>query len=233
MKLHRFIVNYNLNQPRILITEKELVHQIKNVLRLKLGGFFVLANGKKEETVARIEKIDKKAIEVSLGEIVLNKNEPEIQSHLFCAVLKKENFELVVEKATEIGIKTITPIITDRTIKQRLNCERLQKIAKEAAEQSGRGIIPKINEIMTLAEAVSEAKKLEKVFVFDLRGEKNLKMGDHEKEIGGFIGPEGGFTDEELVFFNSAGFKIVNLGSLTMRAETAAIVASFLITYPS
>ncbi|OGI61181.1 hypothetical protein A2645_02260 [Candidatus Nomurabacteria bacterium RIFCSPHIGHO2_01_FULL_39_9] len=231
MKLHRFITSIDLNKKHIGLDQKDLVHQIRNVLKLKVGEFFILGNGEELETIARIESFEKNKINLSLGEVMQNKNEPKVKSHLFCSVLKKENFEWVVEKATEIGISSITPIIATRTVKTNLSHERLLKITKEAAEQSGRGIIPKINEIIPLKDAIIEAQKLEHVIVFDLRG-KQIEIKDGIKEIAGFIGPEGGFDDEELLLFQGEGFKIINLGPLTMRGETSAAIASYLITYP-
>src|SRR3990170_5841099 len=233
MKLHRFITDYDLTKSELTITDKEMVHQIKDVLRKNVGDFCILGDGKKKEAVARIEAIGKDEIKVSLGKIVENASEPEIESHIFCAVLKKENFEFDVQKATEIGIRTVTPIITDRIVKTKLDISRLNKIAKEAAEQSGRGIVPTINEIKTLEEAVTEAKKLEKIYVFDMRGKKVHLLESMAKKVGCFIGPEGGFTDEELLVFESARFAIINLGALTLRAETAAIIGAYFVTYPS
>jgi 16S rRNA (uracil1498-N3)-methyltransferase len=233
MKLHRFFTDYDLNKGELVINDKEMIHQIKDVLRKNVGDFYIISDGTKKEAVARIEEIGKDSIRVSLGKVSENTNEPEIESHLFCAVLKKENFEWVVQKATEIGVSSITPIITDRTIKTKLDIGRLKKIAKEAAEQSGRGLVPKIKEIKNIEEALTEAKKLEKVYVFDMRGKKVHLLESTAKRVGCFVGPEGGFTDEELLVFESAKFHIINLGALTLRAETAAIIGTYFVTYPN
>ena len=151
------------------------------------------------------------------------------KAELFCALLKRENFELIAQKATEIGIETITPILTNRTVKTGFNRERLEKIIREASEQSGRTTLPKLNEPTTLAEAMISVTPGRSVF-FDLSG-KELTQEEYTSEITScFIGPEGGFTEEETETARKAGLIIGSLGKLTLRGETAAIVASFLIT---
>ena len=144
-------------------------------------------------------------------------------------LLKRENFELICQKATEIGIETITPLLTNRTVKTGFNRERIEKIIREASEQSGRTTLPKLNEPTTLAEAILSVTAGCSVF-FDLSG-KELPEQEYASEITScFIGPEGGFTEEETEIARKAGLVIGSLGTLTLRGETAAIVASYLIT---
>ena len=143
--------------------------------------------------------------------------------------MKKENFEIAVQKAVEVGVKEIVPIITARTVKFGLNKERLEKIIKEAAEQSGRGILPNLNEAIDFDKAIIEAKNKNEVNLFFQIGYPPLGHSMSKfKKIGVFVGPEGGWTEEETKIAQSNGFTLVGLGKTILRAETAAIIASYL-----
>jgi 16S rRNA (uracil1498-N3)-methyltransferase len=143
---------------------------------------------------------------------------------LYLSIIKKANFELAVEKCTEVGVSEIHPIISERSEKKDLNLERLNKIVKEASEQSGRFTLPQVFEIKSLEEAVSQVIKEGKECVaFDPSGEKRNLVS--QKEVAIFIGPEGGWSLAELDLFKKNNFKIVVMGENILRAETAAIVA--------
>ena len=238
MKIHRFIdQNFNLDQPRLVVTNPEIINQWKNVLRLTVGEKLILGDGGGYEATATLLKLTPDEAEVEIGEKVLNKNEPALnhsvgqakQVTLYGAILKKENFELVVQKAVEVGVAKIVPITTDRTVKQNLNFERLAKIAKEAAEQSGRGVIPAIEPIAEFKAATAMAVAAGATFLFDLSGPVLSKTYALKPSICSiFIGPEGGFTESEVALAKQAGATIASLGPLTLRGETAAIIASYL-----
>lgn len=228
MKIHRFIdQNFNLNQNSLVVTDREIINQWKNVLRLTVGEKLILGDGNTYEATGEIIKMTGDLAEVKLDEKVLNNNEPERQVNLYCAILKKENFELVVQKAVEVGVTKIVPITTERTVKQNLNFDRLIKIAKEAAEQSGRGIIPIIEPITDFATALTEATKTGPTFIFDLTATEKFNQTSLPI-INLFIGPEGGFTEKEVAWAKKLGVNVASLGPLTLRGETAAIVASYL-----
>ena len=129
----------------------------------------------------------------------------------------------------EVGVKEITPIITARTVKLGLNKERLEKIIKEAAEQSGRGILPRLNEAMDFDRAVDLAKNSNDLNLFFNIDGKNVQHSmSNISKIGIFIGPEGGWDEEEIKKAQSSnGFTIVGLGKTILRAETAAVIASY------
>ncbi|MDP3710577.1 MAG: RsmE family RNA methyltransferase [bacterium] len=226
MRLHRFIGNFDLRRKEIVLSDKELVNQIKNTLRLKVGDRVILADGKLNEAVCEIEKIDKNLVEFSADKIYRNQNEPKRKVIFYCAVLKKENFEWVAQKATEVGVSEIQPIITSRTVKQKLNLERLQKIIREAAEQSGRGVVPILREPIDFKRAAQEAGRNESNLFFDISGKPALSVIASTINI--FIGPEGGWEEKEIELAKDYEFKIISLGKLTLRAETAAVVSSYL-----
>jgi 16S rRNA (uracil1498-N3)-methyltransferase len=152
-----------------------------------------------------------------------NKRDPEKMIHLYAAVLKRENFEWIVEKATEVGAHSIHPILTERTVKMKLNEERLLKIAKEAAEQSGRGIIPRIETVISASEAFSGASG-QKLFLEP--GGEAFPPGT-AGELSLFVGPEGGWSESESAIARESGCIPVRLGQTILRAETAAVIAVY------
>lgn len=233
MRLHRFIGDFDLADNKIKITDKEIINQIKNVLRLKSGNQVVLGDGKKSEVLAEIDEVKKDYVGMTIIKKSRNKNEPEREIILYCSILKRENFEWVVQKATEVGAREIAPIVTERTVKLNLRYDRLEKITKEAAEQSGRGIVPILREASDFSSALEEAKNNDLNLFFDVKGLPletiRQQLPSDAKRIGIFIGPEGGWSEEEKEAAKKIkNFKIINLGKLTLRAETAAIVAAYL-----
>ena len=229
MRLHRFIGHFDLNQKQIVVNSEDFVNQARNVLRLKVGDKLILCDGNLKEAVAEIVNLNKEFAELKIVETCKNENESEKNVALYCSVLKKENFEITVQKAVEVGVKEIVPIITDRTVKLGLNKERLNKIIKEAAEQSGRGILPNLNEAIDFDKAIIEAKNKNEVNLFFQIGYPPLGHSMSKfKKIGVFVGPEGGWTEEETKIAQSNGFTLVGLGKTILRAETAAMISSYL-----
>lgn len=226
MRLHRFITDVDLNAPTASISDPELVSQWRNVLRLRTGDRLILSDGRSLEAEAVIADMKKDAISLELGTATTPGREPATTATLYAALLKRENFEVVIQKATEIGIARIVPLTTERTVKTGFNRERLEKIIREAAEQSGRTTIPELTDPLPFAEAVHLADPASSV-LFDLDGED---IGSSLAASAAFIGPEGGFSDAEVALARQSGLRIGRMGKLTMRGETAAIVASYLIT---
>lgn len=224
MKIHRFIGDFDLDKETLIIDEKNLVHQIGSVLRLQKNEYIIVSDGKGYESKGLITSITKKDVMLSLEEKykgIESKN----SVHLYLCEIKRDLFELAVQKATECGVNSITPIISSRTLKKNLSTERLRVIAKEASEQCGRSTLPIINEPEHLDNALKLAIGT-KIFC-NLAGEeiRNINEGNTYSI---FIGPEGGWSDEEILEAKSNGAIEVSLGQTTLRAETAAIISTFL-----
>jgi len=230
MRIHRFFIENNSFKKGLLkCADKEFLNQIRNVLRLKAGNKILLFNGKMDETEAEIIEIQKDFIKLKILKIEKNSKESKIKVILCCSILKNQNFDIVVQKATEIGINEIFPIISKRTVKLNIQEKRLKKIIKEAAEQSGRGCLPVLHDVLGLNDAIKDAAQNEINLIFDKSGDDFKKLkGGLSGSVGIFIGPEGGWSEDELKLFKEKNFKIINLGKLTLRAETAAIIASHL-----
>jgi len=227
MKIHRFIDNFDLTKPELEIFG-DIASQIIKVLKLEAGEKIELSNGKGVSVMAEINRVGKNSVLVKILDKKILQT-LEIEATLFCAILKKENFELVVQKATECGVSKIVPIITDRTIKTGLRLDRLEKIAKEASEQSGRNIIPEILEPINFDQAL-EMTKNDFNILFNADGDKYSCILENKSKRNIWIGPEGGWTPEEIKLAKSFNFKIASLGTLTLRGETAAIIATYLFS---
>lgn len=225
MKIHRFFIQCPLEESHIEIHEKELVNQIVRVLKLKQGEYIELFN-KEINVLGKIERIEKTVISIEI-EKEIQREEKKREIILALSLLKKDNFEYAVQKAVETGVSGIIPIKTARTIKTAFNKTRLEKIIKEASEQSGRCEIPKLYDEMT-REEIKKMFPKHRELCFDASGKsffQTFSKTNLPNEIIGYIGPEGGWTEEELNSFDA----IVSLGSLTLRAETAITVISYLL----
>lgn len=232
MRLHRFIGKFDFTKNLLRVSDKDLLNQWKNVLRLKPGDQVILVDDAGNEAVAQLKKLDKDSAELILDGVTSNEKEPEIEVTLYCSVLKMENFELVVQKATEAGVKEIVPIVSKRTVKLNLRRDRLEKIAKEAAEQSGRGIVPRVAEITALEKAFKHCKDYDANLFFQpgapLFSQERLRnSGARRASI--FIGPEGGWDESEIELARQYDLKVVGLSGFTLRSETAAIIATWAV----
>lgn len=232
MKIHRFVLKIkmaDLDNGGCAISEPDFFHQVYRVLKLKPGEKIILSDGAGEEAMVEIVSFENDNVAVRLLDRQKNKNELPVRVILACAILKKDNFEWLVQKAVEVGVKEIVPLLTSRTIKTNLKMERLNKICREAAEQSGRGSLPEVREPVELESVLDRAGRDEKI-ICDPGGKEffgSLKMKPGQT-VWVFIGPEGGWTEKELEDGAAAGAKIMNLGAGILRGETAGIIAGYL-----
>jgi len=222
MRLHRFHVQENIgNQKHITIRDAELFNQLKNVLRYQVGTQLVLFDDTGNEYLAMIEKLQDGNAVFEIIEIKTKKPQgAKREVILYASIIKKDKFEWVVEKATELGVSKIVPIITERTEKKGLKTERLEKIIKEASEQSGRSNIPTLADIIDLSSALENIKG--QCIVFDPTGDEVIFDAVPDK-IHIFVGPEGGWSDKELLYFKEKKVPIGSLGKQVLRAETASV----------
>jgi 16S rRNA (uracil1498-N3)-methyltransferase len=224
---HRFFVLENLDGKSEFLLPEDILHQVKNVLRFKAGERFVLFDGSGYDFISEFNgKNSSKVVEK-----VLNRREPERKVFLFQSLLKKDNMEWVFQKGTEVGVFEFVPILSARSVKKDFNKERAEKIIKEAAEQSGRAVLPKVLEVLDFKEALEFVQRERLVgIIADPNSKKHISEVLKESRMAIFVGPEGGWTEEEVGEAKECGFKAASLGKLNLRAETAAIIApAFLI----
>lgn len=223
--MHRFIGDFDLSQEAVEITDRDLLHQWSRVLRLQEGSEVVLVDGKGLEATAVINELLKSLAKLVIVSRANVSREPKRRVHLYQALLKRENFELVAQKAVEVGAYALIPLITDHTVKLGLKTERVQKIMKEAAEQSGRGMVPLVVEPVSLAQALKQRDTMRPGIFFDIDAPVLTPVPNEDVDI--FIGPEGGWSLQEKEMAAKHGLQNASLGSTILRAETAAIVATY------
>lgn len=225
-KIHRFFVDQKLSLGKNTISDDATVdHMI--VVRIEEAERVILFNGDGFDYDGNITKKGRMP-EVEILEKRKNKNEPAAPIHLYLSILKRENTELALEKAIELGATDFTPILSERTVKTGIKQERLEKIARSASEQSGRGIIPKIHAQITLKEALEKVSKNTTILFFDTVEHKNGKADWGNKNPQAlFVGPEGGWTDTERDLARAHSAHFIQLVPTVLRGETAAIIATY------
>ncbi len=226
MKLQRFFVAENIPQEEgsiFTLNDVGQVHQIMRVFRMKKGDQIILCDNSGWEYSASIQGIGDKLVDCVIGKRKKGVDGDMTKITLVQAIIKKDRFEWLVEKATEIGVAKIIPCITERTEKKALDIERLRKIAREAAEQSERTILPEILEPISMEEAAQLPGQ--KVFL-DFNAEVLSKEEFASMtELTIYVGPEGGWTDNERKQLGETVGNVRSLSARTLRAETAAIAA--------
>ncbi len=249
--MQRFFQKRTLSKPRyyIYLPEvskgrvfllKEQYHYFKDVLRLKENDFIGVLDGQGSSFLAQVVEADKRKRTLKIEiKTLLGKEEKRLNTHLFCAVPKRNKFELIVEKGTELGVSSITPVIC--RYQQKIPSsghflERLRKISCEALEQSQGLFLPQIRDIMDFKPALKEAKQNSPVLVFDKDRGRDLKevlpLLRNTSDISIFIGPEAGFSQEELDFAVEQKIEIVSLkGFNILRTETACITILAIILF--
>jgi 16S rRNA (uracil1498-N3)-methyltransferase len=230
--MQHFFINQELTDNSIKILDKELVHQMKDVLRFRTGEEVVFLDNKGNRANGSVRNINRDFVEVALkGHSKCNNSERIVR--LYMALSKKPaTFELIIQKATELGVTEIIPLITSRCQVQNLrNIERHLAIIKESAEQCERCFLPELKAETSLKDLLSSPPS-GLILTGDARMyDKKLKDMNlsENKEINVIIGPEGGLTDEEINNIKKIGGEIFLLGENVLRMETAAMAALAII----
>lgn len=225
-------------QDPIVIEGEEANHIIK-VLRMHEGENLTIFDGEGNCADGVIEKIENKTVFVKALERYPSHTEPELKITLFQGIPKNPKMDLIIQKATELGVTRIVPVNTKRIvakIEKEAKIERLQKIAFEASKQCGRAYVPNVSNPISFDEAVEQMKKFDAAII-PYECEKDGKMGDvlpkGIKNLAIIIGPEGGFEESEVKKAAEAGVKPVTLGKRILRTETAGLIASAIALYIS
>jgi 16S rRNA (uracil1498-N3)-methyltransferase len=236
--LQRFFVPSASFHGLDVVFPERTAHQILRVFRLGQGSRVIVLDGTGMEHVVVISAT-RPVLQGTIASSKVNEAEPQIRLHLYQALLKGKKMELVLQKCTEIGVASFTPITCDRSIVDRVSYEkssRLMDIVREAAEQCGRGRIPVIEEPAPFKDVVFHIHRTKLILAAPSdRGSmarSPIAIAEYDGEtsdIGLFVGPEGGFTSSELDLAATAHVRPITLGRRTLRAETAAIVGSAMV----
>ena len=218
MRRHHFFITTELKEGGDLkISDTDLLHQWQKVFRMKAGDEVILLPNDGFEYICEFVLLSRKEAELKVKEKREGVLDVKKKVHLYLGMLKKDKFEWVLQKGTELGVASFTPVITARTEKMNLNMERAEKVVREAAEQSGWAALPIINESMSLSDALTKAQN---PVVFDMGGDA---LGEIPESVSIFIGPEGGWSDEEREMFRAKDVPVYSVGPQALRAETAAV----------
>lgn len=221
-KIHRFYVGEDIKLKRdFWVHDQALIWQWNRVLRFKVGDVVGLFDYSRTDRLYKIKAISKTEAHL----ILVTEKQPNLPGkniYLFWSLLKKDNNELILQKATELGVSNFVPIITQRTIKKDYNTERARKIVIEASEQCGRSDVPHVRDAVHLQKALEEYK--DKITIYIAQHGHDQPESTDDK-LGVLIGPEGGWTDDELEYFKKNNYPHLGLSEFTLRGETAAIVA--------
>lgn len=245
MTSHRFFIETKKPLTTCVLLKGEEHHHLRNVARIRQGERILLIDESGGNYLARVDRIDKFQTALTILEKMENA-EPRVKVTLAQALIKMKNFELVIQKATELGISEFLPIITARSVinisdKLDNKTARWSKIARESAKQSGVSRVPAILQPKTLKEAILGRQDDTKIFLSESRGillrnlllpETAIKRPERcSSSLLILVGPEGGWTEEEEEDIVRHGFEAISLGRQILRAETAAISSLALIDH--
>lgn len=229
MEIKRFYAQKSDKKGKIFTIQGEEAHHMIRVLRYKIGYKIIVFDGTGYDYYCTIIEMGKDYVVAQIDEVVENDSTPKIAIRLFQGIAKQDKMDFIVQKAVELGVSEITPVITARSEKD-VKIEKLEKIAIGAAKQCGASRLTKINEPIYLAEIPSENLV---VFAYEDEGDRTLRdlsIGKFNK-IDLIVGSEGGFTEEEGKELVQRGAVAVSLGKRILRAETASITLTALILY--
>lgn len=240
--MHKFFTEAeNFQGDEAFIYGDDVKHLYK-VVRLVEGDKIVLNNYIGEEFLCNIEEITKQSVRVKIIEKLEINNESNIEIYLFQGLPKAAKMDLIVQKATELGVKKIIPTITGRVdVKLKgefKKLDRLQRIANEACKQCKRTLVPRVEAPVEFKDLLAQADEFDLVVVpyenAENKGMKYIanKYRDKDlKTVAIVVGPEGGFEEEEINTLVENGAEIITLGNRILRTETAGFVCSSLLQY--
>jgi len=235
-RIQRFLCNpIKQNQNQVTLTG-DTAHHLIRVLRLKIGDRLCVFDQSGYEWDAEIVAKKRQSVEV----VLLNCHRPDVESPLQTTLLqsisRSHRMDLVMQKATELGVNSIVPMLTKNTV-VKLNDKNTQKkmhhwkkITISAAEQSGRVRLPELLEPRELSESLLNEYKKEESFFLDTTGSENFS-GNVKKSVSIAIGPEGGFSPDEKKMAEKSGYRIIKTGPRLLRTETAPIMALSILQY--
>lgn len=226
----RLFVENALGEGQTVIISGSQAHYLSRVMRVNEGDVIILCDNVTGEWAARVGAISKRTLEAT-AETLLRPREEVPDFTLCAALLKKTNFDLVLEKATELGVRRIQPVIMRRCVADKLNLERARTIVTEAAEQCARTALPQLAEPVKLGVLLRNWPTERRLFFADELGGMSASKAFTEKSgpAALLVGPEGGFDDAEREAIRALPAACpITLGPRILRGETASISATAL-----
>ena len=239
---HRFFVPPECIRGLHVRLEGQVAHQVARVLRMSRGDRVILLDNSGTEWLAELESVRTDYIEGRILSRATGKGEPRVQATLYQSVLKSDKMEWVLQKGTELGAAAFVPVVSRRCVtrpgREGSGLTRWRRIVTEAAEQSGRALLPTVHPVMQFAEALQGLPQGQALIPYE--DERERSMGEALQaaflkggQLSIFIGPEGGWDPDEVSLARSHGVVSASLGQRILRAETAAIAAITVAMYLS
>ena len=244
--MHRFFIPLQWITPNEITLHEDTARQIASVLRMRPGEHCILLDNQGNEIEASLTRVTPQECLAQVIERRLAAGEPSVHITLYQSLTQREKFEWILQKCTELGASAFVPVISNRSLirqwgkEEQKKIPRWEKIIKEAAEQSGRGKIPQLGPTGFFEQALKQAAGVHTLPLIPWEGEHALSLQQALTGVGNqggnlsialFIGPEGGFTEEEIALAVQSGIQPVTLGKRILRVETAAIAATALTLY--
>jgi 16S rRNA (uracil1498-N3)-methyltransferase len=241
-KMTRFFVPTAQIRDGLVYLEGSDHHHLQTVLRRKVGDELQILNGKGEEWTARIVEMTAQTTIAKLNGSTGRPTEPRLKLNLVQSLPKADKFEWIIQKNTELGVSRFQPLLSQRSlikldmVARAKKQERWQKIIQEAAEQSGRGIVPRLKPILEWRQFIAQFPAGLVLLPWEGERERSLKdvltpLTDLPEQISLIIGPEGGFAQTEVADLQELGAISITLGPRILRTETAGLVAAAAVLY--
>lgn len=240
--MRRFLVEPDqISNNKVSILGGQAKH-LKQVLRINAGEKVLVLDGLGSSYLVQLEKVTNEVVQGIIVEKVTLSTESPLELTLVQSILKGDKMDLVVQKATEIGVSRIIPLNSERTVvrisgtKAEDRRQRWEKVAQEAVKQCGRSLVPEIAPIQDWPEVISQFEETDLILLpWEEEHQEGLKKilssSLAAKRVIFFIGPEGGFTSKEVGFAKERGAQTVSLGPRILRAETASLAVAAVIMY--
>ncbi|MDC0521394.1 16S rRNA (uracil(1498)-N(3))-methyltransferase [Candidatus Marinimicrobia bacterium] len=228
MSKFSFVDKANIQNNNFFL-DKDESHHLINVLRFKVDSTIWLTDGEGGTYHCRIDNFtNKNIVEGSVIDSYVNQNELSYHIHLGLPIIKNSRMKIAVEKSVELGIKELTPLYLDRSIKSTVSSQKMTSVMRSGVKQSMRSIIPKINSVSKLeqwydSEALNVVASIEAEDTLTFFKDVVISAVNANKKIAILIGPEGGFSLKEKEFINDNKFLKVNVAKAVLRAETAVV----------
>ena len=238
----RFFIDSAPENGVVRITGED-AHHIARVLRMKPGEELTACDGAGTDYLCAFERLEDGAAVCRVGGAEPSRGEPTVRATLFMALPKSDKMDLIVQKATELGVHAIVPFVGARCVSKPdeksmgKKLVRWQKIVREAAMQCGRGVIPTVQPCVSFKQAVQMANALDLALFFyeseRQNGARAVRSAERYTTVGLMVGPEGGFDPAEVETAVQAGMQSVSLGPRILRCETAPMAALTALMYES
>jgi 16S rRNA (uracil1498-N3)-methyltransferase len=243
--MQRYFLRPDQFQGQIVTIDGDDAHHLLRVMRAEIGDEVICSNGADREALVRVTSLDKGTVTGQAVQELTMTAEPAARVWIAQSLPKGDKMEIVIQKGTEIGAARFLPFLSERTVvqydakKEAKRTERWQKIAKEAAEQAHRNRVPEIDAVLTWKQLLKQAEHVDAAWIcYEKEDGKQLRTAIQDALAGEMktnflfaVGPEGGFSDQEIQQAEAAGFISVSLGKRILRTETAGMVGLTCLLY--